>query len=73
MSHPVFFVPLSGGGGVTPHSEIIVRDVGLPTVRGKKFSYQKSAVRGKQKSALRGIFAVLSQRGNNISAVHGKS
>ena len=30
---------------------------GLPTVRGKKLRYQKSAVRGKQESAQRGIFA----------------
>ena len=45
---------------------------GLPTVRGKKFSYQKSAVRGKQESAQRGIFAGFSQRGNHVSAVRGK-
>ncbi len=46
---------------------------GLPTIRGKKLKDQKSSVRGKQKFAQSGIFVDSSQRGNNISAVCGKS
>ncbi len=47
--------------------------IGLPTVRGKNKSCQKSAVRGKQKSPQCGIFTGPSQGGNDISAVCGKS
>ena len=46
---------------------------GLPTVRGKILRNQTSSVCGKQESAQRGIFANPSQRGNDISAVRGKS
>ncbi len=63
MIYPGNFLGLGRG----PHN---IR--GLPTVRGKKLNIQKSSLRGKQKSAQCGISADPSQRGNDISAVHGK-
>ncbi len=53
--------------------EDAIKGRGLPMVRGKILSNQTSSVCGKQESAQRGIFANPSQRGNDISAVHGKS